>query len=67
MAVFAYSDVSAILTTYQNIIGNMCNTLYGKVPIQDLMGVVRDATEKHDVSGHAAALRWTASHDALDA
>ena len=30
------------------------------------MSTVRDAAEKHGISGHAAALRWTVFHSVLD-
>lgn len=40
--------------------------MYGKVPVQDLVATVRDAAEKHGISGHAAAMRWTAFHSHLD-
>jgi aflatoxin B1 aldehyde reductase len=30
------------------------------------VGAVRSAAEKYGISGHAAALRWTAFHSALD-
>ena len=30
------------------------------------MAAVREAAEKHGISGHAAAMRWTAFHSVLD-
>ena len=30
------------------------------------MATVRDAAAKHGISGHAAAVRWTAFHSVLD-
>jgi aryl-alcohol dehydrogenase-like predicted oxidoreductase len=30
------------------------------------VGTVQDAAKRHGISGHAAALRWTAFHSALD-
>jgi aflatoxin B1 aldehyde reductase len=30
------------------------------------VAAVRDSAEKHGISGHAAALRWTAFHSILD-
>jgi len=44
----------------------MYNTLYSQPPVQASVATVRDAAEKHGVSGHAAALRWTAFHGVLD-
>lgn len=30
------------------------------------MTTIKDATKKYNISGHAAALRWTAFHSVLD-
>jgi aflatoxin B1 aldehyde reductase len=30
------------------------------------VNTIKDATKKYNISGHAAALRWTAFHSALD-
>lgn len=40
--------------------------MYGQRAVQDSIGTVRDAAEKHGIGGHAAALRWTAFHSILD-
>ncbi|KAL8786509.1 MAG: hypothetical protein Q9213_002736 [Squamulea squamosa] len=49
-----------------NPVGKLYNTLYGQPPVQASVAVVRDAIKKYDISGHAAALRWTAFHSVLD-
>lgn len=40
--------------------------MYGKPPVQAAVAAIRDAAENHSISGHAAALRWTAFHGVLD-
>ena len=40
--------------------------MYGKPPVQSSVATVRDTAEKLGISGHAAALRWTAFHGVLD-
>lgn len=47
--------------------GRVFNSYYGEPHIQDAVAAIRDAAEKHDIGGHAAAIRWTAFHSALDA
>lgn len=42
------------------------SSLYGKPPVKAAVSTVQDAAEKYGISGHAAALRWTAFHSALD-
>ncbi|KAL8769050.1 MAG: hypothetical protein Q9209_004836 [Squamulea sp. 1 TL-2023] len=49
-----------------NVVGKLYNTLYGQPPVQASVAVVQDAIRKYDISGHAAALRWTAFHSILD-
>lgn len=44
----------------------MYSTLYGKAPVQAAVATVRDSAARHGISGHAAALRWTAFHSNLD-
>ncbi|KAK9364553.1 NADP-dependent oxidoreductase domain-containing protein [Lipomyces kononenkoae] len=51
---------------HDNIIGKLYSTLYGHPAVQASVAVVRDAAEKHGISGHAAAVRWTAFHSVLD-
>lgn len=34
--------------------------------VQASVATVRDAAEKHHITGHAAAMRWTAFHGVLD-
>ncbi|RDW59933.1 hypothetical protein BP6252_13020 [Coleophoma cylindrospora] len=50
----------------ENMVGRMYNSLYGQPPVQAAMATVQDAAAKHGISGHAAALRWTAFHSVLD-
>jgi aflatoxin B1 aldehyde reductase len=40
--------------------------LYGKPLVQSSVAAVRAAAQKNGISGHAAAVRWTAYHSALD-
>ncbi|KAI1463213.1 Aldo/keto reductase [Daldinia caldariorum] len=49
-----------------NQIGAIYSAMYGKPAVAEAVDVVRDAAEKHGISGHAAALRWTAFHSILD-
>ena len=49
------------------MIGKVYTTLYGQPPVKASVSAVRDAADKHGISGHAAALRWTAFHGVLDA
>ncbi|KAI0103603.1 putative aldo/keto reductase [Daldinia grandis] len=49
-----------------NQIGKLYSTVYGQPPVQASVDVVRAAAEKYGISGHAAALRWTAFHSILD-
>ena len=44
----------------------MYGNLYGQPPVQASVATVRDGAEKYGISGHAAAVRWTALHSALD-
>ena len=55
-----------LLTRSQNIIGKVYSDTYGKPTVEDTVAAVRQAAEKYDVTGHAAALRWTAFHSILD-
>lgn len=49
-----------------NIVAKLYKELYSKPPVQASVATVRDAAEKHGITGHAAALRWTAYHSILD-
>ncbi|KAI1089671.1 NADP-dependent oxidoreductase domain-containing protein [Rostrohypoxylon terebratum] len=49
-----------------NDIARVYSMLYGKPPVQASIATVRDAVEKHGISGHEAALRWTVFHSNLD-
>ncbi|GAP90877.1 putative aflatoxin B1 aldehyde reductase member 2 [Rosellinia necatrix] len=49
-----------------NIIGKNYNGFYGHPLIQAAVPRILAAAEKHGISGHAAALRWTAFHSILD-
>ncbi|KIX09180.1 uncharacterized protein Z518_00259 [Rhinocladiella mackenziei CBS 650.93] len=49
-----------------NMIGKLYSTVYGHPSVHAAVAKVRDAAEKHNISGHAAALRWTAFHSVLD-
>ncbi|KAK5046369.1 hypothetical protein LTR84_008170 [Exophiala bonariae] len=49
-----------------NIVGKLYNSLYGDATVVESVHLVKDATKKYDISGHAAAIRWTAFHSALD-
>jgi aryl-alcohol dehydrogenase-like predicted oxidoreductase len=44
----------------------MYSTVYGQPLVQASVAIVRDTAAKHGISGHAAALRWTAFHSILD-
>jgi aflatoxin B1 aldehyde reductase len=55
-----------LLTRSQNIIGKVYSDTYGKPTVEDTVVAVRQAAEKYNVTGHAAALRWTAFHSILD-
>jgi aryl-alcohol dehydrogenase-like predicted oxidoreductase len=48
------------------MMGKLYSAAYGQPPVQASVATVQDAAEKHGISGHAAALRWTAFHSVLD-
>jgi aflatoxin B1 aldehyde reductase len=48
------------------MIGKIFSALYGQPPVQASVATVRDAAERHGISGHTAAVRWTAFHGVLD-
>ncbi|KAI0522055.1 Aldo/keto reductase [Xylaria bambusicola] len=49
-----------------NQIGKNYTGFYGHPLIQACVAPILAAAEKHGISGHAAALRWTAFHSTLD-
>lgn len=63
-----FSEISDTSTRWsgENPIGKLYSTLYGQLSLQDLVTTVRNAVKKYNISGHAAAMRWTAFHSALD-
>lgn len=48
------------------MIGKLYNSIYGDPAVVASVKIVKEATKKHNISGHAAALRWTAFHSVLD-
>ncbi|KAI1845891.1 hypothetical protein JX265_011213 [Neoarthrinium moseri] len=76
IAFFAYSPAAggffsdhaatAVRWMSDNMVGKLYSNLYGQAPVQASVAIVRDASEKHGINGHAAALRWTAFHSNLD-
>ena len=48
------------------MIGKIYNSQYGSSAVRASVATVRSAAEKYGINGHAAALRWTAFHSALD-
>lgn len=55
-----------MLTKCQNDVGKLYGSAYGQPPVRASVATVRDAAEKYSISGHAAAIRWTAFHSILD-
>ncbi|MBE3049844.1 aldo/keto reductase [Candidatus Bathyarchaeota archaeon] len=55
-----------MLTKDKHAIGRLYRQLYGQPAVQDAVAAVSDATRKHGIDGHAAALRWAAFHSVLD-
>ncbi|KAI1818451.1 Aldo/keto reductase [Poronia punctata] len=49
-----------------NPAGALYKMLYGKPLVQKAVSSVREAAQAHGISGHAAAVRWTAFHSVLD-
>jgi aflatoxin B1 aldehyde reductase len=47
-------------------VGKKYSSDYGQAPVKAAVSIVRDAAKKHEISGHAAALRWTVFHSVLD-
>ncbi|CAG9990286.1 unnamed protein product [Clonostachys byssicola] len=50
----------------ENATGNLYNALYKDAAVRASAAIVHDASARHGISGHAAAIRWTAYHSALD-
>lgn len=48
------------------MVGKLYSGIYGQAPVQASVDTVLDAAKKYGISGHAAAIRWTAFHSALD-
>ncbi|CAG9990110.1 unnamed protein product [Clonostachys byssicola] len=48
------------------IVGKMYVPFYSHSSVQASAAFIRATAQKHDISGHAAALRWTAFHSVLD-
>jgi aryl-alcohol dehydrogenase-like predicted oxidoreductase len=46
--------------------GKVYSGVYGQAPVEVIVRTVQDAAKKHEISGHAAALRWTVFHSALN-
>ncbi|KEF54456.1 uncharacterized protein A1O9_09623 [Exophiala aquamarina CBS 119918] len=50
----------------ENFVGKLYNSIYGDPAVLAAVDTIKEATKKHNISGHAAALRWTAFHSVLD-
>jgi aflatoxin B1 aldehyde reductase len=48
------------------MVGQLYNNLYGSPAVEASASAVRAAASAHDISPHAAALRWTIFHSMLD-
>ncbi|KAI3393134.1 hypothetical protein diail_4702 [Diaporthe ilicicola] len=76
MAFYAYSPAAGGLFSgnadgrgrwqSDNYIGKVYSYFYGKPPVHAAVATVLDLAEEHGISGHAAAIRWTAFHSKLD-
>ncbi|KXH30345.1 aflatoxin B1 aldehyde reductase member 2 [Colletotrichum salicis] len=51
----------------KNFLGKVYTYLYRKPPVRIAVATILDVAVKHGISGHAAAIRWTAFHSTLDA
>ncbi|KAK1573693.1 NADP-dependent oxidoreductase domain-containing protein [Colletotrichum navitas] len=49
-----------------NFIGKLYSYFYRQPPVQMAVLTILDLAEEHGISGHAAAMRWTAFHSQLD-
>ncbi|KAE8553199.1 hypothetical protein TMatcc_007375 [Talaromyces marneffei ATCC 18224] len=63
-----FSDKSSTTARWSkdNPVGNLYSTVYGQPSIQASVATVRNSAANHGISGHAAAMRWTAFHSILD-
>ena len=48
------------------MLGKIHTTMYGDPSLAAAVTEIRDLAKKHDITGHAAALRWTVYHGILD-
>lgn len=56
-----------VLTSSQNPIGTLYGTLYSSPSLQNSVTNIRTVSSAYSITPHAAALRWTAHHSALNA
>ncbi|KAK3672113.1 hypothetical protein LTR78_008084 [Recurvomyces mirabilis] len=76
MSFFAYSAAAAGIFAEanpdssrwkdDNQIGQIYSMIYSQPAVQAAVAKVREDALKHNIGGHAAALRWTAYHSILD-
>ncbi|TDZ35004.1 Oxidoreductase sirO [Colletotrichum trifolii] len=76
MAFYAYSPAAGGLFSghsassgrwkKDNFLGKVYCYLYRKPPVRIAVATILSLAKKHGISGHAAALRWTAFHGSLD-
>ncbi|KAF4853578.1 Aflatoxin B1 aldehyde reductase member 3 [Colletotrichum siamense] len=76
MAFYAYSPAAGGLFSghkassgrwkSDNFIGKVYTYMYRKPPVRLAVSTILKLAEKHGISGHAAAMRWTAFHSNLD-
>ncbi|GAB7341552.1 hypothetical protein MBLNU457_7765t1 [Dothideomycetes sp. NU457] len=64
--IFAEANPDSARWKDDNQIGRLFSSLYGKPGVKTAIEKVREDAAKHNISGHAAALRWTAYHSILD-
>lgn len=48
------------------MVGKLYGGFYGDPAVKASVATVQQAASKHGISGHAAAIRWTAFHSVLD-
>ncbi|KAK1957253.1 Aldo/keto reductase [Colletotrichum sublineola] len=76
MAFYAYSPAAGGLLSghaessgrwkADNFIGKVYSYFYRQPPVQIAVFTILELAEEHGISGHAAAMRWTAFHSQLD-
>ncbi|KAK2027338.1 Aldo/keto reductase [Colletotrichum zoysiae] len=76
MAFYAYSPAAGGLLSghaessgrwkADNFIGKVYSYFYRQPPVQIAVLSILELAEEHGISGHAAAMRWTAFHSQLD-